>query len=138
MCFSKLYGVVQISLSAGTGFNAGYLNGIILQPFPCCDRFSHALPQSAKLSMILNMYTETFCCNGIVFYYLWGGGGGFRGGGVILKILTVFFGEGGHFQIRERYRGLGYFNRFHETNTSTKERELRMNVTVNNNGKHRP
>lgn len=45
------------------------------------------------------------------------------GGGVILKILTVFFGEGGHFQIRERYRGLGYFNRFHETNTSTKERE---------------
>ena len=60
------------------------------------------------------------------------------GGGVILKILTVFFGEGGHFQIRERYRGLGYFNRFHETNTSTKERELRINVTVNNNGKHRP
>ena len=58
-------------------------------------------------------------------------------GGVILKILTVFFGEGGHFHIRERYRGLGYFNRFHETNTSTKERELKMNVTVNNNGKHR-
>ena len=97
----------------------------------------HALPQSAKLSMILNMYTETFCCNGMVFYYLWGGGGGCRGG-VILKILTVLFGEGGHFQIRERYRGLGYFNRFHETNTSTKERELRINVTVNNNGKHRP
>ena len=58
-------------------------------------------------------------------------------GGVILKILTVFFGEGGHFHLRERYRGLGYFNRFHETNTSTKERELKMNVTVNNNGKHR-
>ena len=66
------------------------------------------------------------------------GEGGAGGGGVILKILTVLFGEGGHFQIRERYRGLGYFNRFHEPNTSTKERELRMNVTVNNNGKHRP
>ena len=67
-----------------------------------------------------------------------GAGEGGAGGEVILKILTVLFGEGGHFQIRERYRGLGYFNRFHETNTSTKERELRMNVTVNNNGKHRP
>lgn len=107
-CFSKLYGVVQISLSAGTGFNAGYLNGIILQPFPCCDRFSHALPQSAKLSMILNMYTETFLCNGMVFYYLWGGGEGCRGGSHF-KNFDCFLWEGWPFSDKGALPGFGLF-----------------------------
>ena len=62
----------------------------------------------------------------MVFYYLWGGGGGCWGGGGHSKNFDCFL-----------WGGWPFSDKGASPNTSTKERELKMNVTVNNNGKHR-